>query len=164
MPVTFLKNPGRSGAFGALMDEYARAAEDFCRVVESVPPPRFGEERASEDPDAVSIRAICAHAIRSAFRYADYVNIARGAPATEPFEFAPERLASPADVRDHIRDALRHTEDVLEGLYDAPPAVAEAITFKVRWGPTYDPEMILEHGIVHLLRHRRQVERWAGSA
>ena len=35
-----------------------------------------------------------------------------------------------------------------------------AITFPVRWGPIYDPEMILEHAIVHLLRHRRQIERW----
>ena len=33
MATVFLKPPGRSGPFGALMDEYARAAEDFCRVV-----------------------------------------------------------------------------------------------------------------------------------
>ena len=26
-----------------------------------------------------------------------------------------------------------------------------------------DPEMILEHAIVHLLRHRRQLERWAAT-
>ena len=36
----------------------------------------------------------------------------------------------------------------------------EIVQFQVRWGPVYDPEMILEHGIVHLLRHRRQLERW----
>jgi len=24
----------------------------------------------------------------------------------------------------------------------------------------YDPEMLLEHAVVHLLRHRRQLERW----
>src|SRR5438046_730096 len=31
---TFIRRPSLSGPFGALMDEYARAAEDFCRVVE----------------------------------------------------------------------------------------------------------------------------------
>ena len=35
MTTTFIHHPGLSGPFGALMDEYARAAEDFCRVVES---------------------------------------------------------------------------------------------------------------------------------
>ena len=34
MPHAFLHRPGRSGAFGALLDEYARAAEDYCRVVD----------------------------------------------------------------------------------------------------------------------------------
>jgi DNA recombination protein RmuC len=34
------------------------------------------------------------------------------------------------------------------------------LTFTVRWGPRYDPEMILEHGVCDLLRHRRPLERW----
>jgi hypothetical protein len=39
-----------------------------------------------------------------------------------------------------------------------------ALSFPVRWGPTYDPEMILEHAICHLLRHRRQLERWVSRS
>ena len=156
----FLSGPGRSGAFGALMDEYARAAEDFCRLVEALPADKFEAVRPGDDPDTVSIRAVCAHAIGAAYRYADYIRVARGASATEPFRFPESRLDSPADVRGHLRDALRYTEKALEGLYEASESEVAAITFQVRWGPTYDPEMILEHGIVHLLRHRRQVERW----
>jgi len=30
----------------------------------------------------------------------------------------------------------------------------------VRWGQKYDPEQLLEHAIVHILRHRRQIERF----
>jgi hypothetical protein len=29
------------------------------------------------------------------------------------------------------------------------------------WGPRYDPEMLLEHAVCHVLRHRRQLERWS---
>lgn len=29
----FIDSPGLAGAFGALMDEYARAAAELCRVV-----------------------------------------------------------------------------------------------------------------------------------
>ena len=156
----FLSGPGRSGAFGSLMDEYARAAEDFCRTIEALSAEEFGAVRPGDDPDTVSIRAACAHAIGSSYRYADYIRIARGATATEPFQFPESRLRSPADVRGHIREGLRYTEKALEGLYEASEAEVAAIKFQVRWGPTYDPEMILEHGIVHLLRHRRQIERW----
>jgi hypothetical protein len=43
-PLTdFIASPGLAGAFGALMDEYARAAADLCRVVGEVPPARFVE-------------------------------------------------------------------------------------------------------------------------
>ena len=42
---SFLAHPGRPGAFGALMDEYARAAEDFCKVVETVNDSRFDSEK-----------------------------------------------------------------------------------------------------------------------
>ena len=31
---------------------------------------------------------------------------------------------------------------------------------KVSWGQEYDLEQLLEHAIVHILRHRRQVERF----
>jgi hypothetical protein len=32
------------------------------------------------------------------------------------------------------------------------------------WGVTYDAEQLLEHAIVHVLRHRRQIEKfiWRG--
>jgi len=36
----------------------------------------------------------------------------------------------------------------------------DAMEWRVRWGPLYNPESMLEHAIVHLLRHRRQLERW----
>ena len=37
----FLDHPGRIGPFGGLMDEYARAADDFCTVVEEPACPDF---------------------------------------------------------------------------------------------------------------------------
>jgi hypothetical protein len=159
-PDPFLAHPGLSGALGALMDETARAAEEFCRLIESLPSERFMRERPSDDPDTISIRAICIHAIGAAHRYADYILQARGLPFVDRFQLDPARVASPLDVRPLLVEALGYTERALEGLYDAPDEEVARLTFTVRWGPTYDPEMILEHGIVHLLRHRRQVERW----
>ena len=38
----------------------------------------------------------------------------------------------------------------------------EAVTniIKTEWGQEYDFEQLLEHAIVHILRHRRQIERF----
>jgi hypothetical protein len=156
----FLNRPGEPGPFGALMDEYARAAEDFCRVIETVPGESFLREVPSEDPDTASLRAVCRHAVAAAHRYADYIRQARGVPFIDRFELPPERIESPAAVRPGLVEMLHYTETSLAGWYE-DPAPAEKVTFTVRWGPVYDPEMILEHAIVHLLRHRRQVERWS---
>jgi len=155
----FLDRPGLPGLFGALMDEYARAAEDFCRAIETASPDRYAKERPSDDPDTVSLRALCAHAVGAAYRYSDYIRQARALPFAERFVLTPTDLPSPESVRPRLAAALRYTEEGLAGWYEDPMLAAE-VSFTVRWGPTYDPEMILEHAIVHLLRHRRQIERW----
>jgi hypothetical protein len=159
-PKNFLEHPGGPGAFGALMDEYARAAEDFCRTVEGLPAGAMDWERPSDDPDTASVRFLCAHVCGAARRYADYIRAARGLQHESSFVFVPAELRTPADVRVKLADMLRYTERAIAGIENATEAEIMALAFKVRWGPTYDPEMILEHGIVHLLRHRRQLERW----
>jgi hypothetical protein len=156
----FLARPGVAGPFGALMDEYARAADDFCRTIEALPEGALDWERPSNDPDTASVRWLSAHVCGAARRYADYLRKARGLSHEEDFTFEPSQLKTPGDVRTRLVDALRYTEGAIDGLYDADEATVTALTFQVRWGPTYDPEMILEHAIVHLLRHRRQIERW----
>jgi hypothetical protein len=62
-------------------------------------------------------------------------------------------------VRPRLARELRFMEETVDGL-TGDDAELEALRFQVGWGPTYDPEMMLEHIIVHLLRHRRQIERW----
>lgn len=160
MSEPFLVAPGRSGAFGALLDETARAAEDLCRVVESFSDVRFVAERASDDPHTRSPRAVCIHVAGAAHRYAHYILKARGMPFVERFELDPGRILRPSDVRPNLRDGIRAAETAVEGLHGIAYDGVRALAFEVRWGPVYDPEMILEHGVCHLLRHRRQLERW----
>jgi hypothetical protein len=160
MTTAFLRAPGSTGPFGALMDEYARAAEDFCRVVEGFDAARFLRERESGDVNTRSPWTISIHVCSAAHRYADYVRKARGVDHVDRFELNPKLIASPADVRVRLHEAIRYTEDTVEPLLGASDVEIQALSFTVRWGPRYDPEMILEHAVCHLLRHRRQLERW----
>ncbi len=160
MAEPFLDRPGLPGPFGALMDEYARAAEDLCRVAEGFGAAPFAAERPSPDLNTRSPRYLCLHVHGAARRYADYIRKARGLPHDERFDPDPSAMPGPGALRGLLSGDLRYTEGALEGLYEADDATVSALKFPVRWGPVYDPEMILEHAIVHLLRHRRQLERW----
>jgi hypothetical protein len=142
------------------MDEYARAAEDFCRVVENFDPGRFVAERASRDANTVSPHSICVHACGAAHRYAHYIRRAQGVDYVDRYDLEPSRIGSPRDVRGLLAEAIRFTEATVEPLLNATEDEIQALSFTVRWGPRYDPEMILEHAVCHVLRHRRQLERW----
>src|SRR3954465_6254423 len=158
MPATtFIRHPGLSGPFGALMDEYARAAEDFCRVVEGFDLERFEAERPANNPNPVSPRAICLHVISAAHRYAHYIRKARGVDFIERYDGDPTRLRSPQEVRALLTDGIEFMEATVEPLLQASEQEIQALSFVVRWGPQYDPEMILEHAVCHVLRHRRQL-------
>lgn len=156
----FLERPGLPGPWGALMDEYARAAADLCRVVEALPAGAYAAQRPGPDEHTISPQSIAAHVVGAARRYADYIRRALGLPYEERFVLADSEVALPGALRRHLAAALTYTEQALDPLRDWPEERVIALTFKVRWGPTYDPEMLLEHAVCHLLRHRRQLQRW----
>lgn len=157
---TFIRHPGLAGPFGALMDEYARAAEDFCRVVETFDLPRFDAERPSDNPNTISPRTICLHVIGAAHRYAHYIRKVRGVDFVERYDADPAQLRAPQEVRTLLAEGILLTEETVNPLLNATEQEIQALSFTVRWGPRYDPEMILEHAVCHVLRHRRQLERW----
>jgi hypothetical protein len=80
------------------MDEYARAAEDFCRVVEADDVARFIAERPGAK-DLRSRREVCAHVVASARLYANLVRKVRGMAYVDRDEEAPWLADSPGDVR-----------------------------------------------------------------
>ena len=103
---------------------------------------------------------MCLHAIGAAHRYAHYIRKARDVDFVDRYEADPARLHSPREVRVLLAEGIVLTEETVEPLLKATEQEIQALSFRVRWGPRYDPEMILEHAVCHLLRHRRQLERW----
>ena len=142
------------------MDEYARAADDFCRVVDTFDAARFESVRTSNTAETASPHAVCAHVCGAAHRYAHYIRKARGIDFIDRYELDPSRLRSASDVRGLLAEATLLMEETVEPLVPLTDEGIQALSFVVRWGPTYDPEMLLEHAVCHLLRHRRQLERW----
>ena len=143
-----------------MMDEYARAAEEICRIAETFDAPRFLAERASDDPDTLSPRSVCAHAVGAAWGYANYLRHAQGIEMASAAVQPNDSVQSPADFRPALEEAMGFTEESVAPLREMSEEQVEALEWRAKWGPLYNPESMLEHAICHLLRHRRQLERW----
>ncbi len=155
-----LPNYRPNGAKGALLDEYERALNDLKRVISSIQPQELQKIADAEttDPDCQSIQTVLTHVVRSAFGYAIYMRQKAG----ETIEFRASKPCNTSqEYAEELDAAFKFTEQTFE-LY--PDLELESFDAKqkmtVRWGQLYDVEQIMEHAIVHILRHRRQIERF----
>jgi uncharacterized damage-inducible protein DinB len=152
----------RSGAIGALMDEYERAALELRRLVEQIPEDDFVRVVDSEtrDDDCRSVQTIMSHVVRAGYGYADYIREQFSMASTRP----QSRLLSLQESLEQLDAALRYTVQTLEGRWEMSGEEIACTVIKSRWGAVYDVEGLLEHAIVHILRHRRQIEKfiWQG--
>lgn len=156
-----MKKTYRSGGVGAMMDEYERAASDLVRIVSGISDDEFERIR---DPDTVdlncrSVQTIMNHIIASGYSYADYVRQAFSVPSERPSLAVLDRAGSLGEFK-HMLD---YTIRTLEGRWNYTDEQTGAVRIDSRWGVQYDMEQMLEHAIVHILRHRRQVERFLGN-
>jgi len=148
----------RSGAIGALMDEYERAAAELRRVVEQIPDEEFVRVVDSEtkDEECRSVQTIMSHVVGAGYGYADYIREQFSVESSRP----PKRLLSRQESLEQLDAALAYTAQTLEGRWEMSDAEISGTLINSRWGVVYDLEQLLEHAIVHVLRHRRQIERF----
>ena len=150
----------RKGPVGALMDEYERAAAELVTILQTITDEEFERVRDTEtqDDDCRSIQTIMTHVIRAAYGYAGYMRTAWG---REPVVRWSETVTR-TQALEELRKMLDYTIATLEGKWDMSDQEAVDTKMQVRWGPTYDFEQLFEHAIVHVLRHRRQIDRFLG--
>ncbi|HUU46070.1 MAG TPA: hypothetical protein VM118_10095 [Acidobacteriota bacterium] len=148
-----------SPSLRAILDEYARAVGELGDVLSSIPATRYTATTSLSDDCFPNIKTICDHVIGCIYLYADYIEDAldqtnRG---TREHGFSCATLAEAAVS---LWPAFQRTVSVLSRIKGYGDEELEAVRFTTRWEQPYDIEQMLEHAIVHILRHRRQIERW----
>lgn len=149
----------RPGALGAILDEYERAIRDLQALLATITP---GELLTVTDPDATdpncrSIQTIMAHVIRAGHNYAIlFASLDAPRGDLHPLEFHPHTahyITALDQVHAHTAEVLSRFPDSILDQYDPDKRIQSF------WGQSFDPEHLLEHAIVHILRHRRQITR-----
>jgi len=149
-----------NGASGALLDEYEKSLEELIRVVNTISQSQLLAivDPETKDEDCKSIQTILTHVVQSGYTYV--VEIRKG--LGEEIQYKDKTLLREIEA---YKVALRKMFKFNEQLFiDYPnltlyePDANKKI--KVRWGQLYDVEQLFEHAIVHILRHRRQIEKF----
>jgi uncharacterized damage-inducible protein DinB len=153
------------GGLGAILDEYKKASEEYINVLQKISREDFIKivDHKTDDEDCRSIQTISRHVIRSGYGYANYVlntlNIAVDFPKAD--EMTIEKAE---DAINEIRNMIKYN---IHNLYEVNREQIEnnmySIKFITRWKEEFNFEQILEHAVVHILRHRRQVEKFIVS-
>ncbi len=150
----------RKGAVGALMDEYERAAIELKSLVENIGETDY--ERTADvetkDADCHSIQTMMNHVVHSVYGYANAIR----RKISMPFEpLGDERKQiSQREIGDEIDKVLAYTAETLDGMWEMNYSELDKLVIERKTDFSENLEQLLEHAVLHVLRHRRQVEKF----
>ena len=144
------------GPLGALLDEYERALNEFVGVIDRLDAQMYDAILDLETPDTncQSVKTICFHVLFAGYGYANAIREKFGADKSSPERFYPEQVEFPAAMA----AMFAYTEQTLADRYSMTDDDLQESSIPLPWTQRHDLETLLEHAIVHILRHRRQVE------
>lgn len=147
----------RPGALGALLDEYERVAAELRSVLLKLPEAEYTRiiDPNTNDENCRSAQPIMAHVISAGYGYAACIRSAFRIEAERP----PKRLPAYDQVLPELEAMLAYTLATFEGRWECSSVDIRNTVMRTSWHVTYDLEQMLEHAIVHVMRHRRQIEK-----
>jgi len=157
---TDTKTAELSGSIGALIGEYRKAIDELITVIKPVNDQQLCEiiDQNTTDDDCKSIQSILTHVVSSGFGYIIYIEnyIGNNKPRLEKIPY--ENVNCYIDQLDGMFEYalnffLLNPNVEIEQLDQSKKII-------VNWGQQYDIEQLLEHAIVHILRHRRQIQKF----
>ena len=149
-----------NGAIGALLDEYEKSVNELKEVILNLTTSELTKivDKETKVKDCKSIQTILSHVVESGYTYVIEIRKSLG----ESVNYTSKELLSSTNEYAVAMDRMfAYNEKLFE---DYPNIKLEEFDlskkFTVRWGQKYDVEQMYEHAIVHILRHRRQIERF----
>ena len=149
----------RPGAVGALLDIYEQTISDFREFIEDIPDNALTiiTDPNTKDENCRSVQTILTHVVHSGYGYATSTHNLKGHSLTRP---AKAFHLSIKEYSEDLTSLFAFTEKVFKEIKDDElEQLDDSLKIKTSWGQLYDIEQITEHAIVHVLRHKRQIER-----
>lgn len=138
-----------------LMEEYKDVAIIYKQILSEVSSDEFRAiyDEESKDPDCKSIQTITEHLVESGYQYINYINANLG---IEKFNYE-RTIMDPFSGILQLDAMMNYTETSLKKVLHLENEEIETWRYDTSWGVLFDFEQLMEHAIVHIMRHRRQV-------
>lgn len=113
----------------------------------------------TEDPGYASMETLLRHVLRAARGYLTWIceRLELPDPGIEP---TPEPDVIEEQARDHLEHLLRRWRSPLAGVTDEQ---LEQGVHRSRWGTEYCIDAMLEHAVMHPIRHEFQLQNLMGE-
>ena len=147
----------RKGALGALIDEYENAIIQFNSLIISLDNNTYWKNY-STDKEFGSINLIAKHVVEAGEIYLNYIK-KEVLNSNNDVNFDVEQSYTPQMVCKKMLQQIKSLDAIFNDYWDMTDKQMEAYRFETSWGTIYDLEQLLEHAIVHVYRHKRQIER-----
>lgn len=148
------------GAVTALLQIYADTVGDLKKLLFDITEEDLWKIRDEKtgNPDCRSIQTIMAHVVYAGFGYATFIQNLDGQNRTRP----PRQTFS--DAKSYccaLDEVVDFTRKIFETIYDDQlETYEESSKILTGWNQRYDIEQMMEHAIVHILRHHRQIRNF----
>jgi uncharacterized damage-inducible protein DinB len=152
------KTKQRTGAAGALLDLYEEAISGLQEVVRDIQDDTLTViiDPETKDENCRSFQAILSHVLSSGYGYATSIHNRQGHAMERP---AKKFYQTTGEYLTDLSQLFMFTEQVFSTIKDTElEEFNDALKIKTGWGQLYDIEQLTEHAIVHILRHKRQIE------
>ena len=151
----------RKGAVGALLDIYEQAIAALKDGICDISPEQlvFTCDAFTMDENCRSAQTILTHVVHAGYGYATSIkNNIKPGNLQRPEKKVNDSIALYLDDLDNV---FWYTENVFQNIKDDDLEQKDnTLKIKTNWDQEYDIEQMMEHAIVHILRHYRQIQKF----
>lgn len=150
----------RGGAVAALLAEYEKVIIELQNVISDISDTDLIKvvDSITTNPDCKSIQAILTHVVSSGYSYCIYIRELRNKSNKQREK---NFRSSVSEYKRDLDEVFKFTCGTFVNIRDSElEEFDNTKKIKTAWGQFYDLEQLFEHSIVHVLRHRRQIERF----
>ncbi|WP_130733855.1 DinB family protein [Flavobacterium sp. J27] len=148
----------KRGAVNAILIVYKNTIESLIRTITEITEKELIQiiNNNQKDEDCCSIQNILAHVVSSGYSYLNYIQVYRKVPFLKPERMIRSSIQA---YREDLHELITQTEIVFEEIYDRDlERFEENEKIHTNWKQYYDIEQMMEHAIVHVMRHELQIK------
>jgi uncharacterized damage-inducible protein DinB len=152
-----------TGTIKALLGEYKKAINELIAVIKPLNNKDLlvikDDKTANEN--CRSVQTILTHVVYAGYGYTNFIenhlDIKKERRPKKFFENANDYIGELNGMFDYCQSFFFEHPDIELEEHDASKKIL------THWGQVYDIDQLMEHAIVHVLKHRRQIQRFVST-